>query len=1069
MKTVGIHRTYPDTTGDRRAEGGMRVQGVSRPDDGAPLVTILTVCFNSAATIAQTIASIRAQTYQPIEYLVIDGGSTDGTVDLLQANADIIDYFVSEPDKGLYHAMNKGLSLASGQFILILNSDDWYEPDTVERLVRAQGFSGCDVVGGLARYVNADGSTSVLPGMRFDHATLLRMPLRHQTMLIPAVLYDALGGYDTRYPIIADFDLTIRLYRAGKTYFEIGAPLLNFRTTGVSSTALDRLHNEHRALLREVFPFLSDAEVQTLGDHSTARPADFIAAARAHLDQPDFVLAVRDLLRDFGRLWGGVWSGAPVDDIAAGARDLFPSISVIIPVHNAAAHIDATVHSALSQSLRDIEVICVNDCSTDDSVDRIARIAARDTRVRLIDNPINLGPGGSRNRGIRAASGDYVFFLDADDMLPPGALLRLLDVARRNGSDMVRGAFRVNRRIHGEEISTIKSPCGFGGRTVESTTFAQMPELLETTEGHWACLYDRSFVETVLYPEGLRMGEDSLFLIRAHACARTISVIPDIVYVYQDSATSLMNTVSYQKCLHELDWRKRAWGVLDIAGATEQANHILFDYWNPPFFTELDRTLSTDEAETFYRRLRDTFAFAGGRVAEHCHTPALRDIFLHNFARFDLVETAPARRRNALHIAMLSSTDSGGAGIASQRCMQALRDAGQDAFSVCIFRKTKGSHVFFAPLTPEASTLQHSGAVADLWAHWMASSTLTRDSTPASRARELFSRPDSLVDAIDLKRTVDKVDIVHLHWVVGMLDYPRLPEMLGDKPVVWTLHDMNAFTGGCHYSQGCEKYRDSCDDCPLLEEGATLAHEAWALKKAAYDQIPNLHIVCPSQWLADCVASSSLLGGRPVHVIPNFLPVDKFVPTAKMIARLKLGLPLDRTYIAFGADSLRNERKGGHVLKQALAHLKTRGEAAGIEGLFFGAADLDIGIPSHNLGYISDPAELSLVYAAADVFAFPSLEDNAPQTVVEALLSGTPVVGFPVGNVPDLVAHLDTGYIARYGDSQDFATGLSWILDDCHGAAAKLRGLRSQLIARDHHDPASVLRQHLALFKSLVE
>jgi len=307
-----------------------------------------------------------------------------------------------------------------------------------------------------------------------------------------------------------------------------------------------------------------------------------------------------------------------------------------------------------------------------------------------------------------------------------------------------------------------------------------------------------------------------------------------------------------------------------------------------------------------------------------------------------------------------------------------------------------------------------------------------------------------------------------LHWVAGMLDYPNLDTILGDKPVVWTLHDMNAFTGGCHYSEGCTGYRTSCQDCPLIEAGSSAAHEFWARKREGLSKIRNLHIVCPSQWLADCVKESSLLGDRPVHVIPNVMPVTRFLPTNKVVARLKLGIPVDRNYIVFGADSLANERKGGHILRESLHKLRDLGAADNVEALFFGASGLNVGIPSRNMGYVSDPDWLALIYAAADVFAFPSLEDNAPQTVVEAMLSGTPVVSFPIGNVPELVRHRETGYIARYADVDDFTTGLNWALAGHQSADGKIRGIEAHLDAFAHHEPDSVIQRHLDLFLNIV-
>lgn len=144
--TTGKFLRYPAGTGKRLSEGGLRLQQIykiSRPE--CPLVTVITVCLNSSKTIEQCIESVLQQTYENIEYIIIDGGSTDDTLNILGNYSNSIDYYISEPDRGLYHAMNKGLELASGEYILFLNSDDWYEQDCIQTLVTAKEFSGCDL------------------------------------------------------------------------------------------------------------------------------------------------------------------------------------------------------------------------------------------------------------------------------------------------------------------------------------------------------------------------------------------------------------------------------------------------------------------------------------------------------------------------------------------------------------------------------------------------------------------------------------------------------------------------------------------------------------------------------------------------------------------------------------------------------------------------------------------------------------------------------------------------------------------------------------------------------------
>jgi glycosyltransferase involved in cell wall biosynthesis len=126
-------------------------------------------------------------------------------------------------------------------------------------------------------------------------------------------------------------------------------------------------------------------------------------------------------------------------------------------------------------------------------------------------------------------------------------------------------------------------------------------------------------------------------------------------------------------------------------------------------------------------------------------------------------------------------------------------------------------------------------------------------------------------------------------------------------------------------------------------------------------------------------------------------------------------------------------------------------------------------MPSHAVGRIEDEEHLSLVYAACDVFAFPSREDNAPLTVGESLLSGTPVVAFPIGNVPDLVHHLETGYLARFDDVDDFAAGLAWALSAPRSRQAVTRSMQCRMVARAYHDPETCAARHVAVYEQMIE
>jgi tetratricopeptide (TPR) repeat protein len=223
-KFCGIYDRYPDITGKRKAEGGKRVKGIIKNSlPNQPLVTIITVCLNSEKYLEQCIRSVMQQTYKNLEYIIIDGGSNDGTLNIIEKYADEIDYYLSERDRGLYHAMNKGLALASGDYILILNSDDWYETECVKALVEAKLNIGTSFVSASARYVDKDGVPGrVLRSSHFDSRLLFgMMTLRHETMLLSTEIYNDIGPYNESFRIISDRILTISLLEKNHTNYEV--------------------------------------------------------------------------------------------------------------------------------------------------------------------------------------------------------------------------------------------------------------------------------------------------------------------------------------------------------------------------------------------------------------------------------------------------------------------------------------------------------------------------------------------------------------------------------------------------------------------------------------------------------------------------------------------------------------------------------------------------------------------------------------------------------------------------------------------------------------------------------
>ncbi|NJR20861.1 MAG: glycosyltransferase [Richelia sp. CSU_2_1] len=318
--------------------------------------------------------------------------------------------------------------------------------------------------------------------------------------------------------------------------------------------------------------------------------------------------------------------------------------------------------------------------------------------------------------------------------------------------------------------------------------------------------------------------------------------------------------------------------------------------------------------------------------------------------------------------------------------------------------------------------------------------------------------PDSLAAEV---AKIDP-DVINLHWVCeGYMQIESLAKF--NKPLVWTLHDMWAFTGGCHYSEDCDRYLNSCGACPQLHstKDADISRWIWQRKAQAWQNL-NLTLVTPSRWLAECAKSSSLLQDYPVQVIGNGLDAELYKPQNRSEVRGSLGLPDNKQLVLFGAMQGTGDRwKGFPLLVPALLRLSQSGWQDKIELLVFGCAKpespIDVGFKTHYLGRLDDEI-LAKVYAAADVMVVPSRYEAFGQTASEALACGTPVVAFDVTGLKDIVDDKENGYLARPYDTEDLARGIAWVLEDrerhqnlCYSARLKVeQNFTLELQAREY-------------------
>lgn len=371
-----------------------------------------------------------------------------------------------------------------------------------------------------------------------------------------------------------------------------------------------------------------------------------------------------------------------------------------------------------------------------------------------------------------------------------------------------------------------------------------------------------------------------------------------------------------------------------------------------------------------------------------------------------------------------TSERTGGAAVAANRLLEALNNNGVKAKMLVRDKETDQLTVAGLP----SSWRHHWNFLWErfvIWLHLHFRREHLFEVDMANAGTDITSLPE-----------FQEADVIHLHWInQGMLSLKGIRKILtSGKPVVWTMHDIWPATSVCHYTRGCEQYLSQCVQCPLLP-GGSLARRVWNRKRQMLSG-QRITYVCCSEWLAGEARKSALLSGQRIVSIPNAIDTRQFRPQDKQQARQAVGLPNDRRVILFVSQRVTDPRKGISYFVEAVSRLvgqhpemKDNTGVAILGGHAEEVASL-LALPSYPLGYVSNPSQIVNVYNAADVFVLPSLEDNLPNTLMEAMACGVPCVGFRVGGIPEEIDHKKNGYVAEYRNAEDLARGIRWILTE---------------------------------------
>lgn len=311
---------------------------------------------------------------------------------------------------------------------------------------------------------------------------------------------------------------------------------------------------------------------------------------------------------------------------------------------------------------------------------------------------------------------------------------------------------------------------------------------------------------------------------------------------------------------------------------------------------------------------------------------------------------------------------------------------------------------------------------------------------------------------------IESADIIHIHWASEFIHFKELKSLSNKKKIVWTLHDMWLFTGGCFYDQNCNGYTKGCMNCPAFSWSKARQYQISKRYEKKIEVINNsiTAVVGCSKWITECGLSSRLSERVMFKNIPNPIDVSVFVDKHRKMARKKFNFDSEHIYVLVGAMSPTDERKGYRYFKEVTEILDQDKYVAVLYGNTNGKK-INLGIPTVEMGPIHDRDKLIDLYNAVDVFVAPSVQENLANTVMESLACGTPVVAFNIGGMPDMITSFSNGYLSKPFGIFDMKFGI----EECARHYDYRVAARNSVVSRFSYD--KLIGSYIELYQDVIK